>query len=242
MARYRMAGAQLWPQQSVTGALEQVLQAIRWAGEQKADFLVTPEMYLSGYRADFDADEVEASIAEVAQACRRAGVIALLGTGHQHLGVVTNQARVIGADGSLLGFHEKMVLTLGDAQWSEPGRKLHVFEARGLRFGALICNDFWVTPMGHDAPDPRLVSQLRQMGAQVIFHLVASGPGPDYLSWHDSNHLLRARAAGVFVVAANWAMEPESNVTSGVIGPDGRFILEVNRVGEQLFAAEIEVE
>jgi predicted amidohydrolase len=239
---YRVAGAQLWPQESVAGALRKVLEAIRWAGEENADFVVTPEMYLSGYHPNFDPDEVEAAIGQVADACREAGVVTLLGTGHEHLGVVTNQARVIGSDGALVGFHEKMVLTPGEAAWSEPGRRLHVFEARGLRFGALLCNDFWVTPMGHDVPDPRLVAQLGEMGARVVFHLIASGPGPDYLAWHDSNHLLRARAARVFVVAANWAMEPESNVTSGVIAPDGKSILEVSRVGEQLFAADIEVE
>jgi len=238
---YRVAGAQLRPRESVAEALEKVLDAVRWAGEQQADFLVTPEMYLSGYHPRFDHEEVEAAVERVAQACREAGVITLLGTGHKHLGVITNQARVIGADGALIGLHEKTVLTPGEADWTEPGRRLHVFEAKGLRFGALICNDFWVTPMRPDAPDPRLASQLGEMGARVIFHLIASGPGADYLAWHDSNHVVRARAARVFVVGANHAMEPESNVTSGVIGPDGTFLLEVSRVGEQRFAAEIEV-
>ncbi|MCI0380882.1 MAG: hypothetical protein L0215_25140 [Gemmataceae bacterium] len=99
-------------------------------------------------------------------------------------------------------------------------------------------------------PDRYLARQLAGLGARVIFLSVNAGQEdgedwPLYHAFHESNLRLRARSAGVWVVAAD-ASDPDgkkpANCPSGVIGPDGRWASRVESIGEQFFAHTIQVE
>ncbi len=173
---HRVTIAQLRVTRSVEDNLARMKPAFAKAAGDKAQWLLFPEGMLSGYTGDFDQGEVAAAFAECVELTRKAGIAALIGTSWKNAdGSVENQVRMVDSDGGFLGAYAKRCLTYGDAKWARPGAGDLVFSANGIRFGALICNDLWVTPGFTDGPDPRLTLQQSRLGAQVIFQAIHSG-------------------------------------------------------------------
>ena len=209
------------------------------------DFILFPEMYLTGYNNEFDSSKVEKALAQIAQAAKRHKINILMGTGSRHLGVAVNQVRIFSKKGNLAGIYKKILLTPVDlAEGFEPGH-LKVFKLDGLCFAALICNDLWATPASSHGTVPLLVQQAQDMGASIIFHSIAcSGEtNPDkgriLKDWAVANHQTWAMRIGITIVAADQPGELGSLVNSGIIGPEGEYITQVPNKGEHLFVAEI---
>ena len=82
MARTTMkvAGCQMLVTNSVKANEAKIKAAIRRAADEGADFLLTPEGSLSGYRSSFEGKKVAAAVRRVAARAKRAGVGLLLGT------------------------------------------------------------------------------------------------------------------------------------------------------------------
>jgi len=238
----RVAGIQMPVGQNVDENLEHIVRNIKRAGEDGAAFVLFPEMSLSGYFGGFDHEATLRGLDRVVEATRAAGSVTIVGAGERVGEKTFNQCRIYGPDGSLVGVHTKIMATTGDREWSEPGEKLDVFEYEGLRFGVLICNDFWVTPGGGPEPDPRLSLQLSQRGARVIFHAINSGGDADFRDWHESNLRLRAREGKLWVCTANACAEGGVNCPSGVVRPDGSWLTTVSRHGEQYYCADLRLE
>ena len=236
---FRIAGAQLGFTDTVAGNAAKVVEAIERAGSADADFLVVPEMILTGYHNKWSQEEAEDAYEAVSAACRDAKVCGLIGAGEWRDGVCTNQVRVYGPDGAHLGAHAKTLLTTGDAKQFGPGGPLRTWEVKGLRFGCLICNDFWCNPSCTDILDMKLALQLGMLGAQVIFHAVASGDDKLYTEFHVGNLRARAKAAGVFVATANAARDDGVNCPSGIMGTDGEWLCTVPAEGEHFYCHEI---
>jgi NAD+ synthase (glutamine-hydrolysing) len=221
----------------VADNLPRILEHIARAGENGADFVLFPEGALSGYHGEIDQARIESALAEVAEASARADVCALVGTSVREGQSVYNQVRVYDA-GRYLGAHSKTVPTGGDLTWCVAGGGAQVFEARGLRFGCLICNDLWCTPPS-PMPDPHLVQQLAERGAEAIFHSVNSGFDQSYVKWHAAHLETYARIHKVWIVTANAAGTEPVNCPSGVVGKDGEWVVQAEPVGEQVVCAEI---
>jgi len=217
----------------------------RWlerAANDRADWVLFPEMALTGYHGDFDAGEAEAGWKRFGLACREAGVNAILGTGARAGEACFIQTRAYNRQGELIGTHEKMVPTDGDRRWCTPGEELRVFESDGLRFGMLICNDLWVTPGCGPYPDPRLTYQLGRRGARLVFHAINSGSSATHIPYHESNLSLRAKESGFPIATANAAKENPVNAASGIVGADGEWVVQAPRLGEQIYVGEVEIE
>ena len=232
---------------------KKIMDGIRRAADDGADFLLTPEGSLSGYWAGFDTQEVDEALTRVTAEAKRLGVGLAIGTcirepeGGEM--VCRNQVRIYSPDGDLLGFHSKILrcsplntpdsCEIADYETSP----LRTFEWNGVRFGTLICNDMWATPGCTTMPNPFLVWQLRQMGAEVILHAINSGIVQYYTPFHESSVGLWARSLGIHIVEANAAgsdSEPV-NARSGVMDPHGEYIVEAPRIGEQYFTCTIEL-
>ena len=98
--------------------------------------------------------------------------------------------------------------------------------------------------------DAHLARQLADSGARVVFLSVNSGQseGEDlalHRAFHESNLQLRARSSKLWVVVAN-AADPLGqravNCSSGVLGPDGRWVVQSDPKGEHFFAHTILLE
>ena len=228
------------------------LDAIARAASDRADFLLTPEGSLSGYYADFDREEVAVALRRVTAYAKKMGVGLALGTCYNEIEagkeVCYNQVRVYSPEGEYLDAHCK---SLRCSSLDKPGTgemisyaeaPLRTFDWKGIRFGALICNDLWATPGCTTIPNPYLPWQLKQMGARFIFHSVNSGHEQRYRPFHESSVELWAQALRIYIVEVNAIREEDkpTNARSGVIGTDGTRLLVSPDVGEQYFTYKID--
>jgi predicted amidohydrolase len=254
----RVAGAQIPVSSDASRNVEVISRALEFAAREKADVLVTPEGSLSGYTHDFSGRATAEALETLLSRARKAGVALVLGTCFEEAdGGRYDQQRFYDRRGEYLGFHSKILLCRRMADPQAKGEidffrstSLRTFKLEGLTVGGLVCNDMWANPEWTPMPDPFLARQLAGLGARVIFLSVNAGQDEGEAlalnrGFHESNLRLRARSAGVWVVVAD-AADPEgrksSNCPSGVLGPDGRWALQVEPRGEHFFAHTIEVE
>lgn len=238
MATIRVTGIQMAVGATKGDNLPKILKHIK---ESDCDILLFPEMSLTGYNNDFSDTKTQEAWQQIATACRQSYVTAIIGTGARAEGHTYIQSRIYTGEGNLLGTQEKLIPTEKDRAWCRPGEELRVFNRHDMDFGCLICNDLWVTPGMGPYPDHRLSLQLRQKGAQVIFHSVNSGCDPFYSEFHTANLKLRARECGRHIITTNAASaNGPINSFSGVVSPDGEWIVRCNPQGEQTFTFEID--
>jgi len=230
--------AQVAVHKNVEQNLASARRAMEQAAAEKGEFVLFPEMFLTGYARDLRQDEAAASMAEIAEMCRKFAVTALVGTAWKEEGKTFNQVRIIDATGALAGVYAKQCLTYGDAKTVSVGTTELVFSAAGLTVGVLICNDLWVTPGYSDGPNPHLTLKQARSGAQVIFHHIFSGSDQRHRSYHESNHFVRAAEAKCPIVAVNAFTPPEVNATSGVVGTDFRHLVVLPRDREAIQTVE----
>lgn len=217
---------------------------------------MTPEGSLSGYHNRFDQREVAHALQLVVDTATEAGVGLALGTCYEEDdGQRYNELRFYDKQGSLLGFHTKILrcASLTDPSTGEikdfAARELQVFVFEGITIGGLICNDMWGNPVCTPMPDPHLSQQLAQRGARVIFHAVNGGRDAGELSqsvvrnYHESNLRLRALAGKVWIATVDNAF-PESlpnSCTGGVISPDGDWLTQAPQQGEMFYTHTIQL-
>ncbi len=240
MATVRVTGVQMLVSAKLEENLPRILTHIL---SSDADFVLFPEMSLTGYHGQFSDKAVRAAWRQIAAACRQAYVTALIGTGCRDEGVTYIQTRIFSDEGKVLGTHEKIIPTSGDREFCSPGSELRVFSHRGIRFGCLICNDLWVTPGCGPYPDPRLTYQLGKKGAQVIFHSVNSGSSAIHTPFHESNLVLRALESKIYICTANAvASDGPVNCPTGVVSPEGKWLVQCPRLGEQTYTYDLEID
>ena len=258
----RVCGAQIAVTRDVGANTAAIARAITHAASVGADVLLTPEGSLSGYTSDFDAREVEEGLDLVTHAAAKAGVALALGTCFIEReppnvpdgGPPTayNEIRLYDRAGTFVGFHTKTLLcgTLTEnpsGEINEYGTlPLRTYGLDGVCVGMLICNDLWANPGCTPMDDPHLTQKLARMGAKVIFHAVNGGrDGGEWSrvawSYHESNLMLRAQAAGVWIVTVDNAhpVTMPCSSPSGVVGPDGRWVVRAEPKGERYFVADL---
>ncbi len=240
---YRIAVAQLRVDEKDQRLnLCRILDALDLAAKEEADFLVTPEMCLTGYHAKFDQRLRNELVRRLRSACAECGVTLIVGAGDKRRGKVYNEQLVIGGGGRLIGRHAKMVPTDGDLKWCVRGKRLRVFRERSLSFGCLICNDLWVTPGTGALNDPRLTLRLARRGAKAVFHSIYSGSSKLHVPFHESNLALRAREGGLVIAAANAAAPHPVNCATGIMGQNAQWVIRCPRRGQQFAVADVDIE
>jgi len=255
--KLRVAGAQIPVVNDVAKNVAALHRAIDYAIAEKAEILVTPEGSLSGYTPGFDAEATARALDGVVRRAKEAGLALALGTCfREEDGLRYDQLRFYGKDGTFLGAHAKILLCKRVATPDSPGeidhfktKPLRTFALGGLTVGGLVCNDLWANPEWTPMDDPHLAQQLARKGARVIFHSVNAGQAEgDELalnrSYHESNLRIRARSGRVWIVtvdAADPAGKRAGNAPSGVVGPDGKWAVQVEPKGERFFSATIEI-
>lgn len=230
--------AQVVVHKNVEQNLATARRALEQAAAEKSEFVLFPEMFLTGYARDIRQDEVAAGMAEMAELCRKFAVTALVGTAWKEDDKTFNQVRIVDAAGASAGVYAKKCLTYGDAKTVTAGTTPLVFSMNGLTVGILICNDLWVTPGYSDGPNPHLTLKQARAGAQVIFHHIFSGHDQRHRAYHESNHFVRAAEAKCPIVAVNAFTPPEVNATSGVVGTDFQHLVALPRDRETIQTVE----
>jgi predicted amidohydrolase len=239
----RVAAWQCSPgSRDVAGNLRRLDAACATAAARRAQVLVTPEMFTSGYAitpaevvrlAEDAGGPTEAAVARIA---RRHHLAIVYGHPERAPGDndrAYNAATMIGPDGVVRGRHRKVHLygDLDRAQFVPGGDRPAAFDVDGSRVGMLIC---------YDVEFPEAVRSLAVDGARAVFVPTANMTGCDEVQ----EILVRARACenNCGVAYANYCGADdvfEYNGLSTICGPRGEVLAQADAKGEELIIADL---
>ncbi|MGH3211625.1 MAG: carbon-nitrogen hydrolase family protein [Trebonia sp.] len=232
----------------VAGNLRRLDAICASAAAQRAQVLVTPEMFASGYAitqaeavrlAEDPGGPAEAAVAQIA---RRHHLAIVYGHPERAPGArasedrAYNAATMIGPDGVVRGRHRKVHLygDLDRAQFVASGERPAAFDFDGSRVGMLIC---------YDVEFPEAVRSLAVDGARTVFVPTANMTGCEEVQ----EILVRARACenNCGVAYANYCGADdvfEYNGLSMICGPRGEVLAQADAKGEELVIADVPTE
>jgi predicted amidohydrolase len=247
MALVRIALANLRYPDTPEDSVALVEDAIAQAAREAAGIICFPEVYVPGYRAPEkcvpppDAAFLARAWAAIARAAADAHVAVVLGTER----IIDDKPRitalVIDADGTCVGFQDKVQLDPSEEARYGPGAGRQLFKAGPLAFGVAICHEGFRYP--------ETVRWAARHGAHVVFH--------PHFSWaedgtyrpavfadarntfHEKAVLCRAAENTCFVASVNYATAG-SPTTSVVARPDGTVLAWQPYNKEGLLVADID--
>lgn len=232
------------PARSVEIAEESVARA----AAEGAAIVCFPECYVPGYRGlgktppPPDPVFLERAWSRVAAAAAKAHVAVILGTERVNGNALLATALVVDADGTRLGFQDKVQLDPSEDGTYSPGVSRRVFTAGPLTFGVVICHEGWRYP--------ETVRAAARAGAQVVFHphLELGGSGgcvPTTFAdpantFHEKALLCRAAENTCWIASVNYAAGG-SATTSAVVRPDGTLLAYQPYGKEGLLVADLDL-
>lgn len=210
---------------NVTANVATVADAVRAAAKQKADLVVFPEMFLSGYAIGDDAQRLaftpnDARLKPLVDACRKSKVAAIAGgPWSPRRGITNNAAILVQPDGSVHTYAKRCLptfTTFQEGMFFTAGETSPVWEVAGVQVGVHICYDLYF-------PEHQKAQVLA--GADVLLNLSAS-PAP---SRRFFTTLLQARAIenACFMLYSNCAGAQDGLVFWGgaqAVGPRGQVL------------------
>jgi predicted amidohydrolase len=211
---------------------------IRRLAGQGVRVAVFPECALTGYFEDVvratTADRLAGAERQVADACREAGIYAIVGTPHRDGERLYNSATVIDPSGKVIERYHKVQLA---EPWPTPGDHLSTFKVDGVPCSIIIC---------HDERYPELVRLPVLAGARVVFYVShESGVRQESkLAPYRAQVQARAVENTVYVVQANAPANDDlggSHGQSRVVAPDGTIVHEASMFGEEVVIADLEL-
>jgi len=233
------------PEESIALAVDAIAQASA-AG---AEIVCFPECFIPGYRwpgrqiPPPDAAFLDRAHATVAEAAAKAGIAVVLGTERIVAGKVFLTALVVGRDGSLTGFQDKVQLDPSEESLYAPGSGRRIFQAGRLTFGISICHEGFRYP--------ETVRWAARQGAQVVFHphyseaepagYAPSTFGDPANSFHEKTALCRAAENTCYYATVNCA-GAGSPTTSAIAQPDGTLLAYQPYGQEGLLVADLDLD
>lgn len=232
------------PDESVTLAEEAIAQA----GSERAKIICFPECFVPGYRAKNrnipppDEKFLERAWNSIAVAASRADIAVVLGTERIVNGTPVATALVINADGTIVGFQDKVQIDPSEEGLYACGSERRIFRCGPLTFGIAICHEAWRYP--------ETVRWAACRGAQVVFHphFHEAEPGA-YVpktfadprnTFHEKAALCRAAENTCYFATVNFCT-PEAPTTSAVINPDGSLLAYQPYGREGLLIADLDL-
>ena len=228
------AGLESWQQR-----LEQLDVALQRHTDQKADVVLCPELFMSGYanpdnvRA-LSVDARSASIGQLADLATHHDIDLCVGypeiCGEKRF----NSACYLTARGELLANHRKRVLPSEyEKELFDTDCQLTVFDAPcGWRFAILVC---------YEVEFPEAVRACAQAGAQLL--LVPTALGKEWAVVSRQLVPTRAFENNIFLAYANFSGADESGEYIGdsvVVSPRGRDLLRADE-GPGMFFADLDI-
>jgi predicted amidohydrolase len=143
--------------------LGKVKEVVNQTKNMGLDFLCFPETYLSGYSEQAVRESSilmnDPRLLEFIRFSAAYDTVILVGMSEREDGKIFN-TQIVVYRGALLGKYRKAILTVEDKLVFAPGRDFPVFEAKGIKFGVVICHDTSFV-------EPALL--LRWKGARLLF-------------------------------------------------------------------------
>ena len=228
-------------------AVPAAIAAIEAAATQGAAIVCLPETCLPGHRGQVRAvpevsrAEIEAAVAAVADAARRAGVAAVVGVEFPTKAGREIRSIVIDHAGATLGHQTKTQIDPSEEPNYVHGTGRRVFTVAGVTFGIAICHEAFRYP--------EISRALALAGAQVIFvpHYVTTDDGSlpsEYGAarnpYNEKALMCRALENTVYVATSNTAGADQGSATC-IVAPDGALVAQVPYGAIGVVTAELEL-
>ncbi len=222
--------------------IENCLYLTRSAAEQNADYILFPEMNLTGYLSG-------SGINSFSEPCPGTVTQTLIEAARQHdVTILAGMAEKDGAgrlfashvaampDGSLF-LYRKIHIAPPEKKTFFPGNRIDIVKTGLLNFGIQIC---------YDAHFPELSTAMALKGADIIFIPHASPRGDSRQKFRSWMRHLTARAFdnGIFIAAVNQVGKNNKGLlfpgVAVLIGPDGTVVAEHRSEQESLFMVDLD--
>lgn len=222
----RVAAVQSIPKDLMEERLIQILETIKFADQQKVDFLCFPEGFLTGYYAEKNLAEKTAIEATseffkdfIAQTSSFK-VTFIIGFNEREGDKIFDSAAVI-EQGKLLGIQRKHYLY---HNYFASGDLFSVFHSKGITFGIVICLD-----TNYFEPSRLLALQ----GATILFTAMCNKVSPTHpfneRPPYYSQFIARSHENRCWLVGADWIWPNDGKEScpghSAIYDPDGREII-----------------
>lgn len=228
---FRLALAALPYPESREHSVSLATQAIADAASAGARLVAFPECFVPGYRTPgrpalpADPAFLENAWASLAAACARRRITAVVGTERLAHGALHITALVIGDDGAVAGFQDKVQMALDEDGVYVAARGRRVFRCGELTFGVSICHEGFRYP--------ETVRWAARHGAQLVLHphfawheagdFVPASFADPRNTFHEKAILCRAAENTVWVATINYATDCAPTATA-VVRPDGTLL------------------
>ena len=200
---------------------------------------VFPECAVSSYHKDMlttvNASQLILAEKQVADACREAGIYAVLGTPYFEGDKYYNSATIISPEGKVIERYHKV--QLAGETWFTGGDHLSVFNIDGFPCSVIIC---------HDERYPELVRLPVLAGAKLIFYISHESGIREEKKISPYRAQIKARAVENTVYIAH-SNAPANYDTSGshgqsrIITPTGNIMEEASIFEEDILIAELDM-
>lgn len=217
--------------------LKKVLEVITSCSQEGADFLCFPEGFLSDYSSRLAVRLDDPKIQELVRLTGQYDTVTIVGLSERENGNVFNTAIVIHR-GRVLGKYRKTMLTESDAKQFASDYSLPVFEAKGIRFGVIIC---------HDSSFVEPAMTMRKKGARLLFsphyNSISSNRMDEHRRKVRNNHIGLAALLQMVVVRSNVVGWKEDDLGYGdttIFSPLGDVVASAPLFQETLITAEFE--
>ncbi|MFO1447144.1 MAG: carbon-nitrogen hydrolase family protein [Opitutaceae bacterium] len=239
----RVASVQMRSTRDVPANVARIARFLADCAAKGVQIAAFPECAVSGYYADFiptlSADQLEAAARDVAAACGRHRIAAIVGTPEVRAGKRYNTALIINAQGEILGRYDKAQPITVDRGWGcqYGAGPSPVFSIGATRASVIIC---------HDNRFPELARLPVLAGSRVIFYISSEA----YVTKEHKMGPYRAQAQAiasenrVYLVHAN---PPADGLTEGshgqsrLIDTDGNLIQEASIFREEVLISDLDL-
>ncbi|MFD1706405.1 carbon-nitrogen hydrolase family protein [Siminovitchia sediminis] len=199
--------------------LLRILQSLEEASDKGADYVLFPELYLTGYVMDQQLPQLAEpadgpSIQKIRKKAGECHVGAIVGFPELDGDAMYNTALFIGKDGDIIGKYRKVHLYHREKDWFAPGDSFPVFSLPEGDIGLLVT---------YDMEFPESARLLSIKGAQLLLVLAANMV--PYQHFQDTFIKARALENHVYTALANMVGLDNENIFFGesqVVHPDGR--------------------
>lgn len=237
-AKLKVAAVQMRSTRNLADNLARITNSIHACARDGARVVAFPECALTGYFEDAATNTTAAQLAEaetqLADACKSAGIYAIVGSAWREDGKLLNSALIFSPAGKVIERYHKIQLA---ERWPQAGDHLSVFKIDGVPCSVIVC---------HDERYPELVRLPVLAGAQVVFYIShESGLREEHkIGPYRAQIQARAVENNVFVVQANTPANEDKSGSHGhsrIIAPDGNIAREATVFGEDVLIEPLDL-
>jgi predicted amidohydrolase len=235
----RVSAVQMRSTRDLAANVRKIQELLARCAKDGSRVVVFPECALTGYFEEafmkqFSADQLAGAERQVAEACRKHDVYAIVGTPYRDGDRLYNSAAIINPRGKIIGHYHKIQLA---EPWPIAGGQLIVFKIGDVAASIIIC---------HDERYPELVRLPVLAGARIVFCLSHESGLDKESKLGPYRAQIQARAVenNVYVIQANAPANSDATGSHGqsrLVAPDGNLIDEASMFGEDVVAATLDL-